>query len=256
MPAPKEEKSNTQNALPTFGMIMPITGGSSLEFENKRQRCNYFREVHNILVDGLVVKTQWSHMPITFSEQDINLVSYPHSDAMVIEANIQGWTIGKILVDTGSSDDIIFSITFDRMNINRNLLQPTEIPLIGFGGKRVNALGKIPLPVSFGDLTNLRTKNITFDVVEMHYPYLAIFGRGFLNKFKAVVHQLYLCMKISTAKGVITVHGNQELAGDIEQGVAPGQRNVHHLKADTQPPPIKEPNRDREKIKTLSRIAK
>jgi hypothetical protein len=76
MPTPKEEKSNTQNALPTFGMIMPIAGGSLLEFENKRQRHNYFRQVHNILVDGPVIKTQWSHMPITFSEQDINLVSY------------------------------------------------------------------------------------------------------------------------------------------------------------------------------------
>jgi hypothetical protein len=127
-------------------------------------------------------------MQITFSEQDINLSNYLHSDAMVIEANIQGWTIGKILVDTGSSADIIFSSNFDRMNLDRNLLQPAEIPLIGFKGKRVNALGKILLPVSFGDLTNPRTENITFDVLEMNYPYLAIFGRGFLNKFEAVVH--------------------------------------------------------------------
>jgi hypothetical protein len=124
-------------------------------------------------------------MLITFSKKDINLISYPHSDALVIEANIQGWTIGKILVDIGSSADIIFFNTFDRMNINRNVLQPAEIPLIGLGGKRVNALRNIPLPVSFGDLTNPRTENITFNVVEMNYPYLAIFRRGFLNKFEA-----------------------------------------------------------------------
>jgi hypothetical protein len=35
MHVPKEEKPNTQNALPTFSMIMPIAGGSSLEFETK-----------------------------------------------------------------------------------------------------------------------------------------------------------------------------------------------------------------------------
>jgi len=86
--------------------------------------------------------------------------------------------------------DIIFSSTFDRMNIGRNLLQPADIPLIGFGGKRLNALGKISLPVSFGDMVNPRTEYITFDVVEMNYPYLAIFGWGLINKFKAVVHQL------------------------------------------------------------------
>ena len=87
------------------------------------------------MVDGPIQKTQWSHMPIVFSEEDVNLLSFPHTDALVIEANIQGWTIRKILVDTGSSADIIFSSTFDHMNIDRNLLQPADIPLIGFGGK-------------------------------------------------------------------------------------------------------------------------
>jgi len=140
------------------------------------------------MVDGPIQKTQWSHMPIVFSEEDVNLLSFPHTDALVNEANIQGWTIGKILVDTGSSADIIFSSTFDRMNIDRNLLQPADIPLIGFGGKRVNALGKITLPVSFGDLSNPKTESITFDVVEMNYPYNAIFGRGLINKFEAIVH--------------------------------------------------------------------
>ena len=164
---------------------------------------------------GLYKRTQWSQSPITFSEEVVQLLSYPYIDALVIETNIQDWTIGKILVDTGSSADIIFSSTFDRMNIDLNLLQPSDIPLIGFGGKRVNALGKIALPVSFGDTSNPRTEHVTFDVVKMSYPYLEIFSRGLINKFKAVVHQLYLCMKIPAAKGIITVRGNQQLARDI-----------------------------------------
>lgn len=94
-----------------------IIRGSSLDFENKQQRRDYFQQVHNIMVDGPVVKTQWSHIPIS-SEQDANLISYPHTDAMVIVANVQGWTIGNILVDTGSSTDIIFSSTFDQMKID------------------------------------------------------------------------------------------------------------------------------------------
>ena len=131
------------------------------------------------------------------------------------------------------------------MNIDRNLLQPADIPLVGFGGKRVNAPGKISLPVSFGDTSNPRTEHVTFDVVEMNYNYLAIFGRGLINKFEAVVHQLYLCMKMPAAKGIITVRGNQQLARDIERGVAPGQRNVHILEPDRQPPHSKNPKETR-----------
>ena len=133
------------------------------------------------------------------------------------------------------------------MNIDHNLLQLADISFMGFGGKRINALGKISLPVSFGDTSNPRTEHVTFAVVEMNYPYLAIFGRGLINKFEAVVHQLYLCMKMSAAKGIITVRGDQQLARDIERGVAPGQRNVHILEPDRQPPPFKEPKRDKEK---------
>ena len=110
----------------------------------------------------------------------------------------------------------------------------------------MNAIGKITLPVSFGDLSNPKTESITFDVVEMNYPYNAIFGRGLINKFEAIVHQLYLCMKMPANKGVITVRGNQQLARDIERGVAPGQRNVHLVEADKKPPPLKEPKRDKE----------
>jgi hypothetical protein len=61
----------------------------------------------------------------------------------------------------------------------------------------------------------------------MSYPYNTIFGRGFLNTFEAVLHSLYLCLKIPAAQGVISVHGNQKNARNIEQGYAPSHRNVN-----------------------------
>lgn len=70
---------------------------------------------------------------------------------MVIETNVVGWTVTKILVDTGRSADILFSSTFDNMKLYRNLPQPAGNPLYGFDGKKVNAIGKISLLVTFGD---------------------------------------------------------------------------------------------------------
>jgi hypothetical protein len=74
------------------------------------------------------------------------------------------------------------------------------------------------LPISFGSLSNARTKYITFDVVDMSYPYNAVFGRGLLNTFKAALHSLYLCLKLPAATGVITIHGSQKDARNIQQG--------------------------------------
>jgi hypothetical protein len=56
---------------------MPISGGSALEFETKKERKNYLREVRNICVEGRVEKTSWSHIPITFSEEDVRLQGFP-----------------------------------------------------------------------------------------------------------------------------------------------------------------------------------
>lgn len=147
-------------------------------------------------------------MPLTFSEQNLNLESYPHATEMVIKANIAAWEISRILIDLGSSVDIIFVNAFDQMKLSKNQLQPSDSPLVGSGGKRIEALGNISLSVSIGDIQNARTEYITFDVVDLHYPYNAIFGRVFANKFNIAIHIGYLCMKMSALHGVIAVYGS------------------------------------------------
>jgi hypothetical protein len=98
------------------------------------------------------------------------------------------------------------------MGLNRNLLQPPDTPLYGFGGRVIHALGKISLLVSFGTIQNTKIEYLSFDVVEMYYLYNKILGRGFLNKFQVVIHQAYLCVKIPVTQGVITIWGHQKMA--------------------------------------------
>jgi hypothetical protein len=170
---------------------MPITGGSPIEFETKRQRNNYFRSANTIINDGSAARPEWAKVPITFTEEDFRLKSTNHNDAMVIEVNIARWIIRKILVDNRSSADILFLKTSEKMNLSQHMLHPPEYPLLGFGGKPIKPVGKIAVPVSFRNLDNVRTETLTFDVVDMYHPYLVIFGRGFMNKFDAVISLIY-----------------------------------------------------------------
>jgi hypothetical protein len=116
---------------------MPITGGSAMKFETKKQRNNYFRSVNTFINDGPAARPEWAKVPIALTEQDFKLKSTNHNDAMVIEVNIAGWVIGKILVYNGSSADILFLKTFEKMNLSQRMLHPPEYPLQGFGGKPI-----------------------------------------------------------------------------------------------------------------------
>ena len=69
-------------------MIFPIIGGSSLELQIKKKKKDHYILIINVAVQGLVRHIDWLKTPLAFSEQDLNLESYPHMDAMVIKANI------------------------------------------------------------------------------------------------------------------------------------------------------------------------
>jgi hypothetical protein len=117
----------------------------------------------------------------------------------------------------------------------KQLKEPTK-PLYGFGGKRIEPVGVTILPILFGSPKNSRTKYITFDVVDILYPYNAIFGRGLLHIFEATLHSAYLYHNVPGTFGVITVFGSQKEARNIECGFTSGHKNVHFMREDVDQP--------------------
>jgi hypothetical protein len=135
---------------------------------------------------------------------------------MVISCVIKGFLVHNVLVDTSSAADIIFAKAFRQIQEQDDKIPDATHSLCGFGGRRIVALGKITMPITFGYVHNTRTEQVVFDIVDMEYPYNAIIGRGTLNAFKAILHLAYLCMKIPSNQGPIAVHGSQEAARRAE----------------------------------------
>ena len=99
-----------------------------------------------------------------------------------------------MLVDTGSTADLITMEYLKQMKFEEKHLQPLDKPLIGFGGNQVLPLGTIILLVRIGERDSCRKMSIRFTVVDLKFPYNAIMGLPFINKIKAVIfpHQLLL----------------------------------------------------------------
>jgi hypothetical protein len=167
-------------------------------------------------VQGPYIKSKRSHVPITFSQEDLQLKDCPHNDAMVISCVIKGFLVHNALVDTGSATDIIFAKAFRQIQEQEDKIHYATHPLCGFGGKQIAALEMITMPITFGYVHNTRTKQVVFDIIDMDYLYNSIIGRGTLNACETILHLVYLCMKIPSDQGPIVVHGNQEAARKAE----------------------------------------
>ena len=74
---------------------------------------------------------------ITFKESDAHLVHHLHCDILVIKAMMANNNVHRILVDNGSSVDILYYQAFQRMGLKNNDLKPSPIPIYGFTGDSV-----------------------------------------------------------------------------------------------------------------------
>ena len=103
-----------------------------------------------------------------------------------------------VLVDNGSSADILCYLAFQQIGIDKEQLVPTNAPLVGFGGTRIFPLGVVTLAVTMGDYPQQITNNITFLVVDYSSAYNTIIGRPTLNLWKAITSTYHLMIKFPT----------------------------------------------------------
>ena len=145
-------------------------------------------------------------------KEDAKRIHHPHDDAIVITLLIADYTTRRVLVDNGSSVDILYFPAFQQMRLGQDRLRPVSSPLVGFGGMKVQSVGIITLPVVVGAYLQQITKNMNFLVVDCSSSYNAIIGRPTLNSWKAVTSTYHLSVKFPTDYGIGQVQGDQLVA--------------------------------------------
>ncbi|GAV79135.1 hypothetical protein CFOL_v3_22600 [Cephalotus follicularis] len=118
----------------------------------------------------------------------------------------------RILVDNGSSTDILYKHAFDQLRIPIDELKPVKTPLVGFAGEMVHPLGSIDLSVVAGTAPRQTQVQMMFLVVDTPSPYNAIIGRPGLNLNEAIVSTRHSLMKFPIRFGMGEARGDQQVA--------------------------------------------
>ena len=162
---------------------------------------------------------------MSFNEADARGVKQPHNDSLVIMLNIEGFSTKRILVDNGSSADIIYLPAFQQLKLDPKILRPFESPLVSFSGDRFYPRGIVTLTVIVGTQPRQLTRQLDFLVVDRPSSYNVIIGRPTLNKWKAATSTYCLKVKFPTDNGVGEVRGDQILARECYQTILATREN-------------------------------
>ncbi|KAL2542883.1 Ribonuclease H [Abeliophyllum distichum] len=193
---------------PPIREIDTIYGGPYIGGQSRNAQKSYAKEAEGKLEMNWLINSRPSSSskvdPISFTEEDMKGVHYSHCDALVVRAVVARNGLGRMLVDNGSSVNVIFSSTYEQMNIDVPL-EPSTEPLYGFTGDCVTPKGIIRLAVAIGEEPLAAHTFMEFLVVDRRSAYHGVLGRPVLKELWAVTSIHHLCMKFPTEGGIATV---------------------------------------------------
>nr|ABB47502.2 retrotransposon protein, putative, Ty3-gypsy subclass [Oryza sativa Japonica Group] len=189
------------SAYPDSDLHVSHIFGGSTAYSSKREYKKVEREVCSTW-QGAAPKMKWCEQKIEFSEEDHPKTAViPGRYPIVVEPTIRNIKVARVLIDGGSSINLLFASALDAMRIPRSELTPTDQPFHGI------------------------TPHVN-----------AIIGRTALAKFMAVSHYAYQVLKMPGPKGTITIQGNAKLLVQCDKRSLDMVEQTPSLPATTEPP--------------------
>ena len=140
---------------------------------------------------------------------------------MVLDPIIDGYHLTRVLMDGGSSLNLIYQDTVCKMGIDPSRISQSNTTFKGVI-PRVEAryTGSLVLEVIFGSPDNFISEELIFDIAPFRSGYQALLGRAAFARFNAVPHYASLKLKMPGPCGIIIVSRNSERSLRAEEYVA------------------------------------
>ncbi|GMN58219.1 hypothetical protein TIFTF001_027316 [Ficus carica] len=133
-----QQIEDTPSPPPVRKTIGVICGGSVYSGETvtaiKSHRRKATQPIATILPDDLIEHS------LSFHSSEATNLSRPHDDALVLTLNVSNCEIGRILIDNGSSADVLFLSTLREMELSELDIESSTTVLTGFNGESTAAM--------------------------------------------------------------------------------------------------------------------
>ncbi|XP_038722005.1 uncharacterized protein LOC120014155 [Tripterygium wilfordii] len=142
---------------------------------------------------------------MVFVDDEATQLLHPHHDALVFMLQVANINLKQILIDNGSSANVLFLATYKGMGLDETLILRKSTTLIGFNGEVSHSLGEVTLSIYAPGL-NKQTRLL---IVDSPSAYNAILGRPWLHAIWVVPSTYHQVLHYPTNNGVREILGDQ-----------------------------------------------
>ncbi|XP_039686891.1 uncharacterized protein [Medicago truncatula] len=144
---------------------------------------------------------------LSFSDEELPAEGRTHNRALHISVNCKTDALSKVLVDTGSSLNVLSKTTYTQLAYQDAPLRRSGVMVKAFDGSRKDVLGEVVLPITVGP----QVFQVNFQVMDIQASYSCLLGRPWIHEAGAVTSTLHQKLKFVKNGKLVTVNGEEAL---------------------------------------------
>jgi len=148
-----------------------------------------------------------AHNYLTFTEEEIPSEGRGHNKALHILVKCMNHFISRVLVDNGSSLNVMLKATMNKLHGEGIHLRPSTMVVRAFDGSKREVIREVKLPVQVGPCTF----QIVFQIMDILSAYSCLLGRPWIHTVGVVPSTLHQKLKFVIDDKLIIVSGQEDL---------------------------------------------
>jgi hypothetical protein len=164
---------------------------------------------HDVTIDqfGGIVGNITACNNLSFSDEELPEEGRNHNLALHISVNCKSDALSNVLVDTGSSLNVMSKTTLGQLSYRGTPMRRSGVVVKAFDGSRKSVIGEVDLPIMIGP----HLFQITFQVMDIQAAYSCLLGRPWIHEAGAVTSTLHQKLKFVKNGKLVTVSGEEAL---------------------------------------------
>ncbi|XP_050890053.1 uncharacterized protein LOC127095399 [Lathyrus oleraceus] len=142
-----------------------------------------------------------------FTDLDLTMDGRNHNKALHLSMECKGDVLSHVLIDTGSSLNVLPKKALAKLDCKGLILRPTDMVVRAFDGSKRFVFGEVELPVKIGP----EVFKSVFCVMDVQPAYNCLLGRPWIHATGAVTSTLYQKLKYILDGQVVTVCGEEDI---------------------------------------------